>query len=206
MQWLRYNSAAIQAFATVVLVVITGVYVSLTRRLAMVATAQLLALDRTRKDKQAELDAMVDRLREWLLPLPESESSPDGRTKIQDATPLGDFEFGRFCTLASELGVIAGKLAATTQASVQFLTQVIGQVRDPAPAHPYRWETAFPSERWIEAHRKAGEALIALKAQLAPREEGSVRWQASTRQLGFFSRSFVQKKLLSIKRSLNLKP
>ena len=138
----------------------------------MVATAQLLALDQARRDKQAELDAMVDRLTEWLLPLPESESSPDGRFKDRGCDSVRRLRVWSVLHPRLRTGSCRRKLAVTTQASVQFLTHVIGQVRDPAPAHPYRWETAFPNERSIEARRKAGEALIALKDQLAPGEAG----------------------------------
>ena len=163
MGWLNSNSAAIQALATIVLVLVTWQYVRLTASLARAASAQLVIEYRAAAARRRELRTLADLVERALATLPSPDDSRMHAAVVDRANDLSDFSFSRFRALAAEVSQKAGMKAVEIERHFSRLDEIKRFARN--PAYP-TFLSNFPKTEYDEAVRFATGAVRELVVEI----------------------------------------
>ena len=159
-KWLNQNSAAIQAVATVVSVLVTAAlalitwrYVRLTRTLAEATQAQAEFLRQAVKARKRELLAVVKMLRILVGHLPEIRQHGE---QMRGAATWDNNDLADLKRLASEFGTLAGQRAAVATSSLLWLKERLDEVKATNPGLGVNWND-FSWDRWESELKQAKE-------------------------------------------------
>ncbi len=168
-KWLNQNSAAIQAVATVVSVLVTAAlalitlwYVRLTRTLVEATKSQAEFLREAVKARKRHLLAVVKMLRILVMSFPEIRQHGE---QMRGATTWDNNDLADLKRLASEFGTLAGQRAAVATSSLLWLKDRVDEVKAIKPGLGVSWND-FPWDRWDSELKRAKENLEALCAEL----------------------------------------
>lgn len=170
MNWLANHSTAIQAlaavattFVTVVLVVLTGRYVRLTREIAASSAEQLrqareLILDQRRRRADASI-ALIDRIRP---PLAALDPSPILVDRLASFAHLNRDDIAELEALARDLDSRATHLAGKTAHALRQLVLLLERATQTNPDHGWL-PTEQDHKHWYESHQAALKCLDELR-------------------------------------------
>jgi hypothetical protein len=161
--WLNGNSGAMQAIATFVLVIITARYVSLTKGLAEAANAESLRQKEGSNARRRELASQIGVLRSALDLLPNPKNFRVD--KVIHSVGWEKFDFGAFRKLASEVSDSVASSAATVEAEVQRMGEIVKSLKLISDKG-FRWDD-LPQVEWDDAMRATQSALTATLAELS---------------------------------------
>lgn len=171
--WLNINSTAIEAgtsivtaLATVVLVFITARYVALTKGLAEAANAELFRQIEASKARRRELASQIEFLCSALDSLPDRNNWKQADRLMRSSTGWGNFDFEKFRAHASEISDAAASCAATVEAKMGWMADLVNKVKATPPGLGYDWD-AFPRDKWHDALRAARDALASILRELS---------------------------------------
>jgi len=166
LDWLNHYASAIQAISTVVLVCITAWYVALTRALAKTASEQLRGQREAAEARRRELQTSIHYLSAIMETLPGPTS--DQRfiaNAIVHVPDWGDFDFGLFRSLASEVGLRAGTSASVVESRMKRLADQVKSVKSVDPRVGFNWDH-FDWRVWNNALIESREALQEIRKEL----------------------------------------
>lgn len=130
MQWLNANTGAVQALATVALLVLTGVYVVLTRRIAVAAQeqTQLIREERAREASNARaiLHNAAERLHEELSRLPDR---PSGTDAVYNHPGWSDGQLGDFIGYARVVDGVDERRAMQAVSALRRIQRSVDQTK-----------------------------------------------------------------------------
>lgn len=156
LNFLNQNAGAIQAVATVILVIITCLYVRLTNRLSNIAKEELEFLRKAEQVKKSQLLAVLKTLRICLGELP---VDPKDGEKIRKVTIWEDRDLNDLQQLASDLDIYAGQTVAIVINSLRWLKEQVDMVKNTNPKLGANWHK-FPWEEWNKNLTHAKENIV----------------------------------------------
>ncbi len=167
--WLNCNAGAVTAIATVVLVVLTGVYVTITRQIALASREQVRlhadARDAMERQDRRSLAALAKRLREAVdgLPYPAIQIG----TIVQRVVLWTDDDLKDLDTLAR--AIEGADMAAAAQAveSLRYLGHVVEEIRTAEKGQGWNPNSIRPQD-WATKIAVARTALDRLQEEPAP--------------------------------------
>jgi len=173
--WLNINSTAIEAgtsivtaLATVVLVFITARYVALTKGLAEAANAELFRQIEASKAQQRDLAGQIRFLRSALDSLPDWNNWNQADCLMRSSTGWDNFDFAKFRAHASEISDAAASCAATVEAKMRWMAELVNSVKATPLGRGYNWHV-FPRHDWDHALLAAQDALASILRELSNR-------------------------------------
>ena len=159
---MNQNAAAIQAVASILAVVLTGVlvivtwqYVRLTARLAHVAHRQLEAQEAVVQARRRELLACLKLFRILLAGLPQTLEKAE---QIRMASSWDEGDLDKLQRLSAELDDVSGQHAALAVGSLRWLDERIADVKTTSVLQGVDW-SRFPWSQW-EEHLQRAKAHI----------------------------------------------
>lgn len=166
LDWLNHYASAIQAISTVVLVCITAWYVVLTRTLAEAANGQLRGQREAAEARRRELQTCIQHLSAIMetLPVPTSDRQFIANA-IAHVLDWGDFDFGHFRTLASEVSLRAGSFASIIESRMKWIADQVRSVRSVDPRVGFNWDH-FDWRVWNNSLIESREALQGIRKEL----------------------------------------
>jgi hypothetical protein len=171
--WLNINSTAIEAgtsivtaLATVVLVFITVRYVALTKGLAEAANAELFRQIEASKGRRRELASQISFFRSALDSLPDRNNWNQADRLMRSSIGWENFDFAKFRAHASEISDAAASCAATVEAKMRWMAELVNSVKATPLGLGYNWN-AFPRDEWDLALLAARNALASIHRELS---------------------------------------
>ena len=162
--WAEAHSGAITALASVLLAILTGVYVVLTRSLANSAkrTAEAAAATVQLFTSQARrsLPVLVTRLIELLNQLPKDK--PSGDTTLRNVTLWTANDLQMLEQLAQAIPESRLFDASTARANLQWISERVADVLKANEVVGYRWN-AKAFDDWPRKYKAAMDALVNLR-------------------------------------------
>jgi hypothetical protein len=166
LNFLNSYASAIQAVSTVVLVCITAWYVALTRTLAEAASGQLRGQREAAEARRRELHTSIYYLSAMMETLPgpttDRQFMANAMMRVLD---WGDFDFGQFRSLASEVGVRAGTSASVVESRMKWLADQLRSVKSVDPRVGFDWDH-FDWRVWNNSLNESREALQEIRKEL----------------------------------------